>query len=274
HDLSPELYAVKFGGGRGLLYRLLLRLERASFAVADVAIATNESHKSVAVERGGMAAERVFIVRSGPDLDRFERYVADQAWKRGKPFLIVYLGEIASQDGVDGLVRAARVLRDDLGRNDFHCVVIGGGVQQPIVKAYAEELGVDDLFTFTGVVSDDELCRILSSADIGIDPVPHNDWSDRSTMNKIMEYMYFGLPVVAHDLTEARFSAQDAAVYANSNSDADLARVISDLLDDPDQRQKMSEFGVRRVEEEMAWEHSIPALLDAYEKVFNDSVPT
>ena len=164
-----------------------------------------------------MAPGDVYVVRSGPDLERLTVYPPDPAWRNGRRHLIVYLGEICKQDGVDHLVRAVKLLRDELGRDDIHCVLVGGGPHQPSIKAYAEEIGVAELCTFTGRVSDDDLCRILSSADLGVDPDPKNDWSDKSTMNKIMEYMFFGLPVVAYDLTEHRVSAGPAALFADPN---------------------------------------------------------
>jgi glycosyltransferase involved in cell wall biosynthesis len=243
-------------------------LERMTFRAADLVVTTNESHKRVAVERGGVAPDRVFIVRSGPDLARLRQYPPDLAWRGGKRHLLVYLGEICKQDGVDHLIRAVKLLRDELGRDDVHCVLVGGGPHQPSIKAYAEQIGAAELCTFTGRVSDDELCRILSSADLGVDPDPKNPWSDKSTMNKIMEYMYFGLPIVAYDLTENRYSAQSAAVYAEANSERDLARRISDLLDDPGQREVMGRFGRERVRHELAWDYSAPVLLAAYDRLF------
>ena len=163
----------------------------------------------------------VYVVRSGPDLERLTVYPPDPAWRKGKRHLIAYLGEICKQDGVDHLIRAVKLLRDELGRDDVHCVLVGGGPHQPSIKAYAEEIGVADLCTFTGRVSDDDLCRILSSADVGVDPDPKNDWSDKSTMNKIMEYLYFGLPVVGYDLTENRVSAGPGALFATPNREAE-----------------------------------------------------
>lgn len=265
HDLSPELFVVKFNGARGLFHKLLLLFERASFRVSDVAIATNESYKQIAVERGGMDPERVFVVRSGPDVSRFTRYEPDGSLKNGKQYLIAYLGEIGTQDGVDGLIRIAQILRDRHGRNDFHCLVIGGGEQQPVVREYASELGMSGLFTFTGDVRDDEtLCRLLSSADVGVDTVPKNDWSDRSTANKITEYMYFGIPFVGYDLVEARYSAGDGGAYAEPGSEVDFARVLSELLDDAPKRASMGRLARQRLEDTLAWEHSVPQLLQAY----------
>jgi glycosyltransferase involved in cell wall biosynthesis len=168
-------------------------------------------------------------------------------------------------------VRAVRELRDGLGRDDFHCVFVGGGPHQPAIRDYATQVGVADLCTFTGRVSDELLCRILSSADVAVDPDPLTEWSNQSTMNKIMEYMFFGLPIVAYDLAEHRVSAQAAAVYAEPNNELRLAAEISDLLDDPQRRAEMAAFGRTRLEDHLAWQHSAPVLLRAYARLFDGS---
>jgi glycosyltransferase involved in cell wall biosynthesis len=270
HDLCPEMYAAKFDRTGGFFYQGLLWLERRAFRTARVVITTNESHKKIAVERGGKAPDDVYVVRSGPDLKRFMRHPADPAYRRGKAHLLVYLGEICKQDGVDHLVRAVKALRDDLGRSDFFCLFVGGGPHQPAIKAYAEEQGILDVADFTGRVSDDELCRILSSATIGVDPDPKNPWSDKSTMNKVVEYMYFGLPVVSYDLHETRVSAGDAAIYADANSEIALARALDALLDDPAQQALMAERGEARVRTALAWDHSVAPLLAAYDRAFGE----
>jgi glycosyltransferase involved in cell wall biosynthesis len=263
-DLSPELAAAKFGAGAGLMMRVLLLLERLSFGAAQIVVATNESYKQIAIERGGKRAEDVFIVRSAPSLAKFRRYEPDPSFKKGKAHLVVYLGEMGPQDGVDDLVRAVKALRER-GRDDFHCVLIGGGTHQPAVAACAAALGVAELCTFTGIVSDEVLCRILSSADVGIDPLPKNGWSDKSTMNKVLEYMFFGLPIVVGDLAEARVSADAAALYVEPGNPAAMAGGIAALLDDPQLRSEMGSFGQQRLGNALAFEYSVPNLLAAYE---------
>jgi len=268
HDLCPEMYAAKFERAGGFFYQGLLWLERRAFRTARVIITTNESHKRIAVERGGRQPDDIFVVRSGPDLKRFKRHEPDLALRQGKPHLLVYLGEICKQDGVDHLVRAVKALRDELGRTDFYCIFVGGGPHQPAIRDYAAEQGILDIARFTGRVSDDELCRTLSSATLGIDPDPKNPWSDKSTMNKVVEYMYFGLPVVAYDLHETRVSAEAAGDYAEANSEIALARAIDALLDDPERRARMAEAGERRVQDTLAWDHSVRPLLAAYDQAF------
>jgi glycosyltransferase involved in cell wall biosynthesis len=279
HDLSPEMFAVKFErpatpAEGGILFRALLFLERMTFNAAQIVITTNESHKRLAVSRGGKRPEDVFIVRSGPDLSRFKVYEPDPAWRKGKRFLIAYLGEICKQDGVDHLVRAVKILRDELGRDDVHCIFMGGGPHQKAIAAYAVEIGVQEMCTFTGRVSDEDLCRVLSTADIGIDPDPKNEWSDKSTMNKVIEYMFFGAPVLAYDLHETRVSTGDqAGMFVTANDEGALARGIVTLLDDPERRKRMGEAGYKRVREALAWNYSVDPLLAAYRAALGDRAP-
>ncbi len=285
HDLSPEMYDAKFGaadheggpdaarsGRRGLLRRGLEFLERRTFTAADLVITTNESHKRVAVERGGKDPDDVIVVRSGPDLERLKQVEPVEDWRRGKRYLVTYLGEICEQDGVHHLVDAMVELRDRHGRDDVHCVLMGGGPHQPAIKAYATEIGADDVCEFTGRVSDEVLCEVLSSADVGVDPDPWTPWSDQSTMNKIMEYMYFELPIASYDLTEARVSAGDAALFAPDHTVGSLADTIVELLDDPQSRERMGKIGRHRIETQLSWEHSAPHLLRAYGRLV-DRVP-
>jgi glycosyltransferase involved in cell wall biosynthesis len=267
HDLSPEMYEAKYRKQGGLLYRALLWLEKMSFATAHTTIATNESYKEVACGRGGVPAENVFIVRSGPDPTRFRIVDSDLSLKQGRRFLCSYLGKMCEQDGVDYLVRAIKILCVDRGRRDILFVLMGRGPAQPDEVRYAEKLGVSKYCHFTGYVSDEEISRYLSTTDVAIDPDPKTTWSDKSTMNKIMDYMFFGCPIVAFDLRENRFSAQKASIYVTPNSEDEMAAKIGTLLADENRRRLMGEHGKNRVSA-LLWENSVPHLLSAYENLF------
>ncbi len=263
HDLCPELFEAKFGR-KGLLHRVLLLLERCSFRVADVSIATNESYRRIAIERGGMAPEKVFVVRSGPSLARLRIVPPDERFKRGRRFLVGYVGVMGRQEGLDDLLRAVQWIVYELGRRDIQFALIGSGTSLPELRALAEQLRVADYVTFTGRVSDDTMVAILNTADVCVNPDKPTAMNDMSTMNKIMEYMALGKPIVQYDLREGRFSAQDASLYAICGDVPDFARSIVGLLDDPEGRASMGEFGRRRVQNQLEWRHQVPDLLEAY----------
>ena len=265
HDLVPELFESRFGG-RGPLRTLAVLLERITFALADTVISTNESYREVAIRRGKVRPELVHVVRSAPDLARFTRVPAEIGLRRGKRFLTCYLGVMGPQDGVDYALRAVAHLRDTLNRTDFHSVFIGSGDSFDDLVALSYELGIQDIVEFTGRVPDAVVHSYLSTADVCLAPDPKNPLNDVSTMNKIVEYMAMGRPVVSFDLTEARVSAGDAAVYAAPNDEREFAYLVGELLDDPDRRRSMGRIGRERVEESLSWEISQRNLLAAYEQ--------
>lgn len=264
HDLVPELYLSRFGRGKDLLYRMVCLLERLTYRSADVVIATNESYRDVALSRGGVSPERVFVVRSAPAVNRFHEVPVDPELRHGKPHLLCYLGVMGPQDGVDYALRALAVLRDEVGRDDWHAIFVGSGDSFADMVRLARTLGLDGQVSFPGRVTDADLLRHLSTADVCLAPDPLNPLNDVSTMNKIMEYMAMGRPIVSFDLREARVSAGDAALYATPNSEPAFAGLIARLLDAPELRSRMGALGKARVAGALSWRHSADALLEAY----------
>jgi glycosyltransferase involved in cell wall biosynthesis len=267
HDANPELYEAKFGR-RDLLWKLMRWLERITFRLADVSIATNESYRRIAIQRGGMPSERVFVVRSGPSLERMKQRPPVPALKRGKCYLVGYVGVMGKQEGIDLLLRAAKILVFEYRRKDVHFGLVGGGTSLAEMQGLARELGIADYVTFTGRVPDEEMLAMLNTADVCVNPDGANAMNEISTMNKVMEYMALGKPIVQFDLAEGRFSAQQASLYARRNDPRDLAAKIAQLLDDPQKRRLMGAFGRKRVQEKLEWRYEAPKLLAAYEALW------
>ncbi len=264
HDLSPETYLSRFKEpGENLVSRTLRLLERGSYAVADIVIATNESYKKLAMERGGKRSEQVFVVRNGPPLS-FKLSDPDPELLKRAPHLVGYIGTMGPQDGVDYWLRAIREMVFTLGRTDFLAVIIGSGDAAPSLHALARELQIEPYVWFTGRIPDREARAYLSSAQVCVHPDPLSPLNNHSTMNKMMEYMALGKPTVAFDLVETRYSAQDAALYATPNDELEFARLVCRLMDDPLERERMGKAGRERVVGKLAWEYSVPELVRAY----------
>ncbi|MCB0194334.1 MAG: glycosyltransferase family 4 protein [Anaerolineae bacterium] len=265
HDLSPEMYRAIFRKKDGLVYRILLWLERISCRLADHVIATNGSYKTVEMERDGVPEERITIVRNGPDLKRLHPVEVDHTLKKPGKKTICYVGNMGHHDGVDYLLRALKHLVEKLNRPDFFCILVGGGEAWPELKLLAAELKLDDYVLFTGNVAHTEVARYLSAADICVAPEPSNDYNDRSTMIKMTEYLALGKATVAFDLPEHRVTAQEAALYAQPNNELDFARKLIVLMDDPQLRSEMGAIGRRRMETELDWSHQVQYLLEVYQ---------
>lgn len=267
HDANPELYESKYEK-TGFFHRVLVWLEKLTFKGADVSMATNESYRDLAVRRGGMDPQDVFVVRNGPDLETFKPVQPKPELKHGKSFLVGYVGTMSVQEGLDILMQVAAHIRES-GREDVHFTCVGGGPGLEELRRMNREMGLEDMVDFTGRISDADLIDVLSTADVCVNPDKPCEMNDISTMIKIMEYMALSKPIVQFDLKEGRFSAGEASLYAdNSDQVPDFAAKILQLLDDPELRTSMGEIGRRRVETELAWNYSAEHLLAAFARAY------
>ncbi len=268
HDANPELYLSKYER-KDAFYKIQVWLEKMTYRFADVVMVTNNSYRDLAINRGGVAPQDVFVVRNGPDLTTFKAVAAKPALKYGKPYLVGYVGNMGVQEGLDILLDTALQIKS-LGRKDVHFTCVGGGPALPELQRAIKEEGLQDMVNFTGRIPDQQLLEILSTADVCVNPDKPCEMNDISTMIKIMEYMALGKPIVQFNLKEGRFSAGEASLYSdNHNQVADFADKILWLLDHPEERERMGEFGRRRVAKELAWEYSVQNLLSAYERAFS-----
>jgi glycosyltransferase involved in cell wall biosynthesis len=269
HDANPELYLSKYER-KGFFYKAQVWLEKMTFHFSDVAMSTNQSYKELAVKRGRLAPEDVFVVRNGPDLDTFKSVPIKPELKYGKPYLVGYVGTMSIQEGLDILIDVAQYLKSQ-GRRDVHFSCVGGGTGLAGLRQMVKDKNLEDTVNFTGRVPDQELLDVLSTADVCVNPDKPCQMNDISTMIKIMEYMALSKPIVQFDLKEGRFSAGEASLFANNNNGlvSDFADKIIWLLEHPEERRKMGEFGRRRVETELAWEYSVGNLLAAYKRAFD-----
>jgi len=266
HDINPELYRAKFGK-EGFFYKLICMAERYTFKTANMCIATNESYKEIAVTRGGQSPDDVHVVRSGPKLDRLKILPAVDAYKKGKKYLVGYVGVMGKQEGVDGLLNAIDYIVREKARTDIHFYLIGSGTEFDALEQLMRDLNLEEFVTFTGRVPDDELLAILNTADVCVNPDVVNEMNEKSTMNKIMEYMALAKPIVQYEMTEGRFSAREASVYAAPNDEKDFAEKILSLLADPELCKKMGDFGRERVVNELSWDYESPKLVAAYQQL-------
>jgi len=267
HDVNPELYLSKYGK-KGLFYKIQVWLEKITFRSSDVVMSTNNSYREIAMTRGGICQDDVFVVRNGPSPNTFKAVSPNPALKYGKRYLVGYVGVMNSQEGLDILLDVALRIKT-LGRRDVHFTCVGRGPELASLRKMTQDKQLDDMVTFTGFVPDAEMVEILSTADVCVNPDRPSPMNSMSTMIKILEYMALGKPIVQFEGTEGRFSARDASLYSNANDHGvDFAEKILWLLDHPEERARMGQFGRTRIEKELAWEYSVQHLLAAYDRAF------
>ncbi len=267
HDATPELMVAKGQREDGMLVRATKLFERLTYRFASVSIETNESFREIALQRGRMSPEDVFVVRSAPDLARFAEAAPDEVWRNGRKHMVGYVGIMGSQDGLDYLIDAANLIIQERKRDDVHFVLVGAGPELPRLQARVKSLGIADYVQFTGLVSSGrQLGSIISTADVCVCPDEANRMNDISTMNKIMEYMALGKPIVQFDLREGRVSAGPASLYAERNDVSSLAEGLIQLVDDQEMCARMGQLGQERFRSTLSWEAQVPQLLAAYER--------
>ncbi|MGA3086857.1 MAG: glycosyltransferase family 4 protein [Thermodesulfobacteriota bacterium] len=268
HDICPEVMEAKFGK-KSFFFKALVFWERLSYRTSDLVIATNESYRDLAIQRGKVDPQKIAVVRTGPDLSRIPSEIPkDESLKQGKRFMVGYVGVIEKQEGLDYLVRVVKEIVHSFDRKDILFMIVGGGTQVPVIQALVKEEGLEEYFHFTGRVSDEVLFRCLGNCDVCANPDLFNDASNRSTMRKIMEYMALGKPIVQTEVIEGRYTAQEASLYARPNDQRDFAEKILYLLDHPEEAQRMGAIGKKRIHESLHWGIQKQNLVKAYEILF------
>lgn len=274
HDLTPETYISKFNGDiirHKWMYKLQKLFQKLSYKYADAIISTNESYKQMAIKTNPRNQVKTHIVRNGPDTRYFHLKPKNNDLKKGFPFMAAYIGIMGIQDGVHYIIEAMNILVNKQNFKDVIVYLIGKGEQLDELKLLAKQYNLENYFVFTGRIPDEPALEILSTADICLSPDPYNPLNNFSTMNKVMEYMALGKPVVSFDLKEARYSAQAAAVYVENNNTTAFAQGIIQLLKDKAKCKTMSEFGMARIENELCWQIQANNLIDVYSNLFRNN---
>ena len=268
HDVSPELFVVKFGG-KGFLYWALMFFERMSYRMADLVITANATFKDIAESRGGKTPSQVEVVYGVPDRKRIHRVEPEPGLRDGRKFILGYVGIINEQDGVDHLVRAVAHLVKVIGFRDFRAIVVGSGPALELVRGLARSLEVEDFLSFPGYLSGEALLAYISAFDIGVIPDPVNEANDLMSMNKVFEYCALGIPTACYPLRETRRLLGDAGVYAPSPDPAGLAEACLKLMKDESLRARSAASAAKLSAEKFLWENEARKYVATFERVLS-----
>jgi glycosyltransferase involved in cell wall biosynthesis len=251
-----------------VVYHVLRFFEKLACRRADKLIATNETQRSVQIDRCGADPEDCYVVRNGPNEFFLEDVEPLPELRTPGTLVLGYVGVIGIQDGVDYMIRAVHHLKVHHGRDDFRVVIVGGGPAADDLMTLADELGIRDLVQLTGMIPFPSVPRYIASFDICFTPDPSNDYNDSCTTIKTMEYMALRKPTVCFRTRENILTAGETALYAENNDIEDLARVTLDLMDDPGQRKSMGDLARLRVEDGLTWAHQAVPLIQLYDVLF------
>lgn len=269
HDLWPEMFEAKFGR-RGPLYWAVRVAERCTLALADVVMATNQSVLAAVRQRGHKPDDQLFVVRTAPN-QLNTALPADLSLKKGRAFLVGYIGVMGNADGVHYLIQAAAHIVHTRNRTDVQFLLMGSGPEHAELLRLRDAQGLQGFIDMPGRVSNEFLFTGLKTMDLGVACDPINDYNDHCTMNKTLEYMAFAKAQVMFGTREGRVSAGDAARYVMENSAELFGDAILELLDDPAGRARMGQAGQARLIQELGWDKSVQQLLAAYARAMGSA---
>jgi glycosyltransferase involved in cell wall biosynthesis len=274
HDANPELAMTKWGDRRGLsrgLLRLTVWLERRSYKTAALVLAPNESYRNLALERGGLDPTDVIVVRNAPDVASYRKQALGVTTL---PRRVGYVGVMGSQDGLDVLMDAWRILRSEPDMGDAVLELVGDGESRSKLQDQASRLGVSDSVRFHGYMRPQAFVPILAACTVCVSPDPPTPFNDVSTMVKVIDYLALGKGLVAFDLGETRRVAGGAAHIVMDPSARGLADGILEVLRDPSSARALEEATQERVDVlELDWQVSASKLTAAYGRFKRDRRP-
>ena len=270
HDICPENYLAKFDR-KDFLYNMLLIMEKLTFKSATIVISTNESYKKIAIERGSVKEKNVYVVRNGPDLSRVQYVPPNPKLKEGFNYLVSYVGVIGKQEGIENLLNSVHYIVHEKGIADIKFIVIGTGPHWNELVALSESMRLEKFITFTGFIPYRDFYEILATSDLCVNPEFKNDFTDKSTMWKIMDYMIFGKPIVQYNTVEGKNTAGNSAMYIMDNNEIQFAEGVLTLLSDSKRRKQMGRIGRERIHSKLSWDFQKVNLKNAYDFLENSA---
>jgi glycosyltransferase involved in cell wall biosynthesis len=266
HDICPENYVAKFSR-KDLFHRVLSIMERLTFKCADLVISTNESYKKIALSRGGKKRGDVFVVRNGPQLSNVWFADPNPKLKQNFDYLVTYVGVIGNQEGIDKLLRIIDYIINEKGYANIRFVIMGTGPHLNKMVVLSRQMKLEKWVTFTGYIPYKDFYEMLATSDVCVNPEPSNEFTNKSTMLKIMDYMTFSKPIVQFKTVEGRVTAGDAAIYIDNNDEKAFAEALVELINNPSRRESMGTHGYERIRDFLNWDKQKENLFNAYAKL-------
>lgn len=272
HDPAPDTFLSKFGdkvSKKSIFYIVQKKLQLMSYWLADRIINVNNTYSSIAIESTGYPPKKFSVVRNGPRLEEFHSVPQNPKWKFGFTHMVAYMGIMATQDNVDVVLRACNYFVHTLKREDVCFVLMGDGDDKPRLEELVKEFQIEKNVRFLGMVYEKEtILEVLSTADLCLSPEQLNPLNNHASFIKIMEYMACRKPIIAFDLHETRYSADEAALYIKNNDIDAFGQAITSLIEDKETATSMGEAGWKRVQDKLSWQRQGEILNEMYEDLF------
>jgi glycosyltransferase involved in cell wall biosynthesis len=252
-ECMPEFFAAKFGTGlRHPAVRLIAALEQHSIRFADLVITPTEQMRATFVARG--ADERTIeVVMDGADEKVFHPIDLPSEGQQEPRFTLICHGTVEERYGLDTVIRAVALLRQDIPELRFE--IYGDGSYLDQLRRLVAELNVEDRVSFSGCfVPQDQLVQAIAGADVGVVAMKRDPFRDVTLAGKMFDYIAMRKPmVVSRTHSVVTTFGCSCFEFFESDDPVDLARAIRSLHADPERRQRFVERAAK-VAEPYRWE--------------------
>lgn len=234
----------------------------------DHLIAVNEGMRQKNISKG-VNQKNITVIANSIDTDQFDEYRVDQSIiNKFKPyFTLIYVGGFVSNRGlehvIEGMVELKKVSRN------IRLLLVGDGEMRRQLENLAKELEVDDVVIFEGFQSQEKVKSYLLASDIGLVPFKRTPQTNNSSSNKLYQYMYYGLPILATNCTSVEKMVKEnrcGIIYEDGDSKA-FSKHVTEFLNDQEIIQEYSKNGKDAVSNKFNWHIEEEKLISLYENL-------
>lgn len=234
----------------------------------DHLLAVNEGMRQKNISKG-VKEEDITVVANSIDKEQFDEYAVDHSIiEKFKPFFtLIYVGGFINNRGLEHVIKGMVELKNS--SKDIRLVLVGDGEMREELEALSKEYEVEDVVMFEGFQSQEKIKSYLLSCDIGLVPFKRTPQTDNSSSNKLYQYMYYGLPILATNCTSVKKMVEEndcGIVYEDGKSN-EFSKYATELFKNSNLLKKYSENGIKAVESKFNWKIEEDKLISVYKRL-------
>jgi glycosyltransferase involved in cell wall biosynthesis len=272
-DLWPESIVAVGALRKNIVLRVLERIERWMYGRASRIVTVGEGYRNRLVERG-VSSERIAVIPNAPDWKLFFPRPPDENIRKEynleNRFICAYVGTIGMASGLQVVLRAARLLKQDQ-RNDVVFLLVGDGAIYPDLLLEAKNSGLDNV-RFTGLQPKVRIPAFLATADACLVHLKRQPPFRSVLPSKMLEAAAMAKPVIlgVEGFAADLLTRMNGGLCIEPENERALITAVDRLRQNPEAARKMGESAYRYVREHF----DLDRLAALYESVLREVAGT
>lgn len=220
-------------------------------------IVANSEYTRSLVRELGLTDEKVLVVYPCPAIrppeTTVETYGIISKYGLANKKIILSVGRLVKRKGVDKVIEALPKIQEKF--KDVMYVIVGDGPELDHLGQMVRERGLQNIVRFVGEVSDEDLIKFYTVADLFVMPSRKIGPDVEGFGTVYLEANLFGLPVIggrSGGVPEAVLD-QQTGLLVNPEDTEDIFAAMRDLLANPDWAETLGQNGKIRAENDFQW---------------------